>query len=1750
MSMRWLGLLLLSVLMFSPRAAEATISYSPSAMPQVVTDPVGGGATSVNLSIIGTSADNGRSVDLEIVSCSNPAAGTFVLTPSSAFNLTNGGTTVAIAYTAAARGTNNCNVEIYTAGSSTTALSTFTIRGIGEAAELQITTPGPLDFGAVRVSTATTLTSSRTVTLTNAGALPLSVTALALSGTHAADYAISPMPTVPFSIAAGATGDITLVFDPSAAGTRTATLTVTSDDPINPSADLALTGTGGTAVIGVTDVAFGTVNLTQTGTGTITVSNTATSGGVLTLGTATISGGTWFTFGGTGGCTLGATTCTPSALTTISKSIPVICTPPVGASGAQIASVTFTSDSDPVADNVAMLSCTAGVAAAGVDTPSLAFGNAGVATTTAVQTVTLQNTGNVALSYGLSNTGTEASQFTLAASCTTGCSLAAGGQTTIEVEFKPTSIGAKTANLVITSTNDFANPTLSIALTGTGTAGVAAVTPASIAFGNVEVGATPTAQMITVTNTGSSDLTISNASVTTGATDYAVPLGTTGAQTTVIGPTMSTSWSVACAPSIQGARPGTFRIVTNSGGTAGQKSDVALTCTGQRGVLAIAATSHNFGAVSASSTASQTFTLSNTGNVAVNAISATVNNTTIGYAVTSPSLPITSLAAGASVTITVQFAPLSGADGGPATVTFAGTWGANATPSTTVLSLDGDGLSVGYDVSATALAFGDLRYDATATQVVCITNTSQSNVTITAPTITPAAGTTTGEFAVTATHRRACGATTTPIVTLPQALTPGQTLEMIVRVDPANRVGAMAATLTLNSNLATNPTRTVDLTATSTSAMLTTTPGVIVDFGNVDLQAGAQTRDIVITNTGDATLNLGAFSRTADARFTLTLPGATALAPAGALTVTVTYTPTTEAAPNQADSFTLTHSVAGDIANVPGSQTLTVRGRGVDRHLELAPVPAFPATFRNPGAAAPVRTITVTNDGEATLAISAVMVTSAEVWQVDTTPVDIAGGASHEFAVTFSPTVAGPAPQGELVFSNDDSDQPMATVLLDGLGVDRMVVMGDPVIDLGLTGVGVPVSLPDALTVTSTDPATGFVIRAIEIDEAAFTLDGETAGVALAPSASVAFGVTFTPEREGEFETRARLFLDEDPLTQAEVTIKGRAVFVEATGGGGCQASGGGSGPTGGLVLILAGVLAARRRRRAAVAGALATALLPALAHGQSAELDLSLFNPTPSTVGTTIQLQPAGVGASGSLATMAVASYATNPLILNLGSTEHLTITQRSTLELGVAYAFLGRLEAGLRMPFYNQAGDGAMVGVGSPSGSALGDLTAHVRAQLLGSRTGAGFVLGLGGQVTVPTASSAQFAGVDGPSGKAQLLVSLHPTAARSRFTLTANAGAVIRPATQLSNIEQGSGATFGAGVSVRVFDALWVVGEAFGEFVPAGRRASVMASASALVTAEYLGGLTYRPTRQLAVGLAAGRGLVAGVGTPDLRGVLSLTVTPSARALAPIYPPPPPPVDGDEDADGLKDSQDRCPDEAEDKDLFDDADGCPDPDNDKDGVIDVADRCVLDPEDKDGFEDGDGCPDIDNDGDGVKDLADKCPMVPEDKDGFADDDGCAEKDNDKDGIDDDADKCPNQEESINGVDDDDGCPDKGDSLVIMTPSALELLEPIQFTGAKLSPKSTNLLGQIAATLRAHPDIVRFKVSVHVNPSADQAKDLDLATKRAQAVRDWIVQWGIAASRVQAQGLGGKKPLVPATQKGAASINERAELIILERK
>ena len=68
----------------------------------------------------------------------------------------------------------------------------------------------------------------------------------------------------------------------------------------------------------------------------------------------------------------------------------------------------------------------------------------------------------------------------------------------------------------------------------------------------------------------------------------------------------------------------------------------------------------------------------------------------------------------------------------------------------------------------------------------------------------------------------------------------------------------------------------------------------------------------------------------------------------------------------------------------------------------------------------------------------------------------------------------------------------------------------------------------------------------------------------------------------------------------------------------------------------------------------------------------------------------------------------------------------------------------------------------------------------------------------------------------------------------------------------------------------------------------------------------------------------------------------------------------VADDRDGDGRLTSVDRCPDDAEDLDSFDDADGCPDLDDDRDGIADATDSCPTMVETYNGRDDTDGCPD----------------------------------------------------------------------------------------------------------------------------------------------------------------------------------------------
>ncbi|MBN2723156.1 MAG: OmpA family protein [Deltaproteobacteria bacterium] len=270
-----------------------------------------------------------------------------------------------------------------------------------------------------------------------------------------------------------------------------------------------------------------------------------------------------------------------------------------------------------------------------------------------------------------------------------------------------------------------------------------------------------------------------------------------------------------------------------------------------------------------------------------------------------------------------------------------------------------------------------------------------------------------------------------------------------------------------------------------------------------------------------------------------------------------------------------------------------------------------------------------------------------------------------------------------------------------------------------------------------------------------------------------------------------------------------------------------------------------------------------------------------------------------------------------------------------------------------------------------------------------------------------------------------------------------------------------------------------------------------------------------------------------------------------------------DLDNDQDGIPDKFDKCPNEPEDKDGYEDEDGCPEDnssDRDGDGIPDDKDQCPDDPEDKDGFEDSDGCPDKDNDGDGIPDFKDICPGrdadkknnfkdTKEDMDGFQDEDGCPDPDNDQDGILDVVDKCPNEPETFNGFEDKDGCPDKG--KVRVTQGAIEIYEKIYFATGKseILPKSFGILDAIVATLKAHPKITKIEIQGHTDDRASESYNLKLSDDRANSVRQYLIDHGIGSSRLTAKGYGESRPIDRRKTAEARAKNRRVEFVILGR-
>jgi hypothetical protein len=411
--------------------------------------------------------------------------------------------------------------------------------------------------------------------------------------------------------------------------------------------------------------------------------------------------------------------------------------------------------------------------------------------------------------------------------------------------------------------------------------------PASVSFGNVQIGTSQTLSD-TLTNTGTSDLTITQATASSAAFSAAgltLPLTLSAGQ--------SSTFTVVFSPQAAGAASGNLTLTNNGSGSS---LVIALSGTGvAAGSVTTNPTSLNFGNVVVGGSPSQTETLTNSGGQSLTISQAAITGT--GFTYTGLSLPL-SLTPNQSTTFGVQFAPTgAGTSNGDLSLTVSGS-------STTVdIALSGTGTSVATPATLAAipvtLSFTDVEMGKNQTQTETVQNTGGSNATISG-------------IAATGNGFSVSGAST------PVTLSPGQTTSFTVTFAPQSS-GNFTGSVSITSN-ASNPSLNVSLSGSaigSSSGQLSVSPSTIA-VGNVTVgNSGSQTGTLTATgasvvvsaaDVGSSEFSIGGLS------FPVTL------AAGQSATFTVTFAPQSSGAASTTVSFT------NNGTNSPASATLTGTG--------------------------------------------------------------------------------------------------------------------------------------------------------------------------------------------------------------------------------------------------------------------------------------------------------------------------------------------------------------------------------------------------------------------------------------------------------------------------------------------------------------------------------------------------------------------------------------------------------------------------------------------------------------------------------------------------------------------------------------------------------------------------------------------------------------------------------------------------------
>ena len=853
---------------------------------------------------------------------------------------------------------------------------TVSLTGTGTAPVATLSTSS-LAFTSQPVNTAS---SPQSITLTNSGTATLNISGITLTGANAADYSLTPASTCGGSVGAGASCTINVTFSPTAGGTRVAVVNI-SDNAQGSPQQVALSG----VAILAPNVSLSATNLDfspqNTGTSSTPQTVTLTNSGSADLEiTASVATGN---FTQTNNC---LATVTAGATCTITVTFAPT------APGNLYGSVVITDNAANSPQTINLGGTGVAVPVATLSATGLSFSGQAVDTTSSPQSVTLNNTGTGALTIdSVALAGSDSGDFAFTSNC--GDSLASGASCTVTVTFTPTAEGARTAQVNITD-NSQGSPQ-SIVLSGNALATpLVTLSPASLTFASQNQGTVSPPQTITLTNTGTAVLDITN-SVTTG--DFAEinncpPILAMGVRCSV---------TVTFTPTAIGNRYGALAITDNA---TGSPQSLPLSGVGVAApVVSLSATNLTFTNQAPNTTSSaQSVILTNTGaaNLVVSGISVSGANAS-DFALSQNCGA--SVAPAASCVISATFTPTQT---GTEVAVINIKDDAPASPQTIVLA----GTSVAAPVvtlSATSLTFaGQNQGTSSAPQMITVSNTGTAPLTITNSVAS-------GDFAQTNNCSASIAAGASCLVTV--TFTPTAT---------GNRYG----TIIITDN-AVSVSQTILLAGLGLPGPVASLSATSLTFGGQNQGTVSAVQTVTLTNTGTGPLNITNSAPSGDFVETNNCP--TTLAVGANCAISVSFTPSAVPPPtpgNQYGSVTLTDNAA----NSP--QTILLSGLVV-----AAPVATLSASnlaygVQSVGTASSPQPVTLTNAGSATLNIASIALSSPNFTEINACPNSLTSGNSCTINITFLPS-AGGTQTATLSITDNTASSPQ-TVTIAGTGAD------------------------------------------------------------------------------------------------------------------------------------------------------------------------------------------------------------------------------------------------------------------------------------------------------------------------------------------------------------------------------------------------------------------------------------------------------------------------------------------------------------------------------------------------------------------------------------------------------------------------------------------------------------------------------------------------------------------------------------------